>query len=682
MNDLKKFENLKTSEYHPSDFLDFNKFTNLVDFYYSIKDNWEEIKLLPLDEYNRAILAYLFNIYHDYKKLEELKQRYDSLEVLNQYMIILIRQNKFEQMESLIKENGTLSNKSHPFIAFDYNLIVASYYSMTKRFDTAQKYLEKAEDVYNTFNYVLFDEYLINYSKANLAYHRGLYYSDIRKHQEAIVEYNKAISILKNNQINDYYMYALIYTQIGIALMNLGSSNAKEPLDLSLKYYNYLSLKRGIAITNANLSSVMIREGKFEEALENLFEIIKIMESQNEYRNILITYNQIYFCLKSIGKWEEAEEYLNMAINLMKELNVENDDLYLDVAEFYALKKDFRMAEENLKKYYTLLKIDQEDAYSTNRATYLIYKAFIELSKRNIYHAENDIKEGLAIARKNSNGFLILQALMYYIELSVFKYHIEENIHLKNEYISDIELFSQEAIILLREYKSIFQQVNYYLLLSTVYILTNHIELATDILDRAQKISEDYNLQDQINSINKNREIIKQIIESQNLQKDIKQQIKETEQKLFSYSQKGIKEITYVIESGEKPTLLYLAVLLPSGIPIYSYNFQESIIKVDDFFIAGFIQAIQLFISEIYAKKSAFRMLEHSDYIVLLEPRESFTCIVFTDSFSYEIKAQMHNFADMLEENLNVLFGEEETDMEIKMTEILNKTVQITFQTS
>ena len=381
------------------------------------------------------------------------------------------------------------------------------------------------------------------------------------------------------------------------------------------------------------------------------------MNKFQDQRNILVIYNHIYSCLRSLEKMEEAEEYLIKSFESMKEFNIENDDIYLDATEFYAITGKFDLAENYLNKYYEIMKVKEEEE-TLNKSTWHISKGFIELKKMNVFASEQELIEGIKLARKNNFAPLILQGLIYLIELLIIKYRTTEDFELKKLFIEKLEINCQECVILLREYKSIFQMVNYNLLLATVYILSFKYELAQDVLNRTMKVCKEYNLQKQYDRAERNLKIaldFKKASKQENIEQEILQMRTEFEFSMMNYSERGVKETTYISSSEEKPILLFLLVILPSGLPVYSYNFKSERISDDELLIAGLINAIQNFSSEISMKKGEFRMLEHTDYLVLLEPRDNFTIAFFTDSFSYGIKEGILRFADETEKSIEIL---------------------------
>ena len=129
----------------------------------------------------------------------------------------------------------------------------------------------------------------------------------------------------------------------------------------------------------------------------------------------------------------------------------------------------------------------------------------------------------------------------------------------------------------------------------------------------------------------------------------------EFESSMINYSSKGVYESTLLIETEKELNLLYLQIILPSGLPCYSYQFKKEKISDNEFLLAGLINAIQNFSTEVSSDKGGFRMLEHSEYLILLEPREKYTVALYTERFSYHLKELILRFADRVEE----LFVEE-----------------------
>ena len=184
------------------------------------------------------------------------------------------------------------------------------------------------------------------------------------------------------------------------------------------------------------------------------------------------------------------------------------------------------------------------------------------------------------------------------------------------------------------------------------------IELASSILERTINICKEFELEQQLNAAKSKLEIVQElssISKKDNLKAETDKFATNLEYAMIDYSSKGVKEETHISEIDDEQKLLYLLVILPSGLPCYSFIFKETEIHEDELLVAGLIDAIQKFSSTISQKKGVFRMLEHSDCIILLESREEYTVALFTENFSYDLKNKLIEFASEVVKSIEIL---------------------------
>jgi len=638
--------------------LDYRKYKTLYDYYSVITKNWSLIISTNLPSVFYSIISYVLMIYFDLQRLEELYNRKPSVEVAATYIPLLTRQGRKSDILTLINSFTQKHLKQALILSHIDFLIWKSYFHIHfHEFEEAETSINLAEQIIQkTLQREQFSAPYVQ-SKATLLYCKALNSSNQRNHNQSLEESLQGINLLEQSNIYDSYLLGSLYNLAGNTLNIFGKTSPKENYEIALDYFSKNKIERGVAVCTGNIASLMIKEGKFELSLKYCFDFIDIMKKFKDQRNILVSYNLVFSCYKSLGKMKEAEEYLNHALNHMAEYDLENDDIYLSASELYALLGDFHSAEEYLKSYYDLLKVKEEEE-TLRKATWLIHKGFIELKKKNIYESENNLNEGIRISRETNYVPVLLQGLIYLIELFITKYKTEEDSQRKQEIFEEIELNSQECVILFREYKSVFQMVNYQLLQVTVYILMYKIELASSILERTINICKEFELEHLLKEAENKLEIVQEL-SSINRKDDLKEETDKLattlEYAMMDYSLKGIKEETHISEIDDEQKIICLLVILPSGLPCYSFNFKESEIYEDELLVAGLIDAIQKFSSIISPKKGVFRMLEHSNYIILLESREEYTVALFTENFSYDLKSKLIKFADEIEKSVEVL---------------------------
>jgi len=116
------------------------------------------------------------------------------------------------------------------------------------------------------------------------------------------------------------------------------------------------------------------------------------------------------------------------------------------------------------------------------------------------------------------------------------------------------------------------------------------------------------------------------------------------------------KETINDIRSSEKSIIktetskpIFIIVILESGLPVYAYNFKKEEIGNSKYLIAGLINAIDNFASEVFSQKGKFLLMEHSEYIILFEKRMDYTIALFTEPSGYEMKGKLNAVADEID---------------------------------
>ena len=211
----------------------------------------------------------------------------------------------------------------------------------------------------------------LNYKKgiADIAYYKGLIYS------------NK----------NDYY-------------------NAIDSFGRALSNYRELNDSIGIAKVNNRIGILEIKRGNFATGLENSSSAIAVFENNNLAQELSKAYNNLaeaYFRTKQIDK---ALEYNLKALRVRKDLK---DTLGIinsnqNLGDIYANRREHRQA---IKYYENLLNLaDSEgDTYLRGNILPLVGNEYLQLN--NYERAAEYLVEGLKLNRRLKNDSSVLRAL-------------------------------------------------------------------------------------------------------------------------------------------------------------------------------------------------------------------------------------------------------------------------------
>ena len=238
-----------------------------------------------------------------------------------------------------------------------YNILASKY--LTINIDTAYFYAESSLKISK--------KYKNEMQEAHSYKILGLYHAYKSEFKESITSYNKAIVIFK--KFNKFEVLIDIYD---------------------------------------NISIVLSQEGKYEQALEYLFEGLNISEKNNFKYGIIKTCIGIGDSYRLIEKYEKAEEYLLRALALEKQKTKSQESILSTL--FYLLgvcaseKHKYEIA---LDYYYKMFDIESKGNHYRGmmRAKNGISRVYSK--KGNHKLALDQAKEALTLAEKTKDSYLI-----------------------------------------------------------------------------------------------------------------------------------------------------------------------------------------------------------------------------------------------------------------------------------
>ena len=145
-------------------------------------------------------------------------------------------------------------------------------------------------------------------------------------------DYDKGEAILKEtldivgpDNINS----ALILSLLGdIAYENMQVLKSEEKYNDSINLYKKLSKKPGLPIASAigKLADLYVNTNRLSKAVPLMQEVIKIREEKLHPSDplLILTYHQVGRIYNDLGKYSEAEKYLNQAIELCEKYHKDN----------------------------------------------------------------------------------------------------------------------------------------------------------------------------------------------------------------------------------------------------------------------------------------------------------------------------------------------------------------------
>ena len=290
------------------------------------------------------------------------------------------------------------------------------------------KELEKSKNEINKVMSICTEYQLIdNYGKCNLL--RATINLKQKDYNAAIINFEKSLYFFIQN--NDKENIAKCYINIGNIYIeekfHKGAlSNFKFAEDiLEENNINDISVKKDLY---SNISFCYTQLNKDDEALEYI-EKIKgldiVINSKEEVELIVSKANK----LMSIGKYEEAKQQFNFALDILDKEDNKTDlaNVYLRVCEVYENIGDSDKALDYSKKAYDIKRYDEDEC--TVDIIIKIIQSYIKLD--NYDEARKYSKLALASAIKSKNKYFEYQALKYYSQI----YKSENNNKLAIEYL-------------------------------------------------------------------------------------------------------------------------------------------------------------------------------------------------------------------------------------------------------
>ncbi|GLU44964.1 tetratricopeptide repeat protein [Allomuricauda sp. NBRC 101325] len=254
----------------------------------------------------------------------------------------------------------------------DYNLVREVYKTMGLVYKNIGDYPASQESYLTSIK--ISDSFNLKGNTASIYINLGVLYGLMNDNEKAISSYKKALEIDGNNLSYNVEFYLAIlylmdgdyqgaldkslkilpyweqqgkntmlfdlYGQIGHCYLQLDQfDNSKKYLLKALELANELSLKQGHALTYQNLTSLMIKQKKYEEAVDysnKNFEVLETMQGAYErkreaHNNAYKIYEQSNQLNKAIFHLNKAQEYKDSLMNETKIKEIQNLQIRHDV---------------------------------------------------------------------------------------------------------------------------------------------------------------------------------------------------------------------------------------------------------------------------------------------------------------------------------------------------------------
>ncbi len=487
--------------------------------------------------------------------------------------------------------------------------------------------------------------------------------------EEAILMLRESLSLRK--EIGNDYFTGQTLNRIGITLSaledNVGSLESyHEALELTEKYDN----KDFLAILTANIANIHNASGKVNLALDYLSRSLKLSKEADNRSMIALAHHNIsniyrqrgelnraikfeqealkYFTelgykaaiasaslnlgliSVALGNLEKAMEYLEDSRNLRKELNQKPGEA---TSLYFLIKLSLDMNLLNKANQYLddLESIVNEEDHKSLKQRLKIAEALILMTSsrfQNRAKAENLLRE------VNEDEVLIhelsIDSLLITCDLLLDELRIMGN----KEVLLELKQLTNKLIELAKSQHSSFLLAQTYWLQSQLYLIELNIGKAKELLMQAQLIAEEKNLNRLVLKISQEYDkLLNQAKQWSNLIEknagldDIMAMVNVDDLLLKMTRKSAIEDVEHETENP-----VFLIILSKVGKTIFSRKF-ETLTRLDDALIGGFVAAINSFATELFETSGHIERIKHQDYTLLIKVQGNFL-------FTYVFKGQ------------------------------------------
>ncbi len=277
------------------------------------------------------------------------------------------------------------------------------------------------ENQINQYNQLIKDNTAKNQKKiaAYYATKKAGVYLKAGSYQDAINSYLEAASI--NEQIGKSSSNTKIYNNVAMIYSELNQlQKTQQYFEKSLAISRRYNNRNDIAVSLMDVSTILIYKKKYDKALENLEEALKISNALNDARLLRTCYNLMAQCYKAYGNKKKSSEYYDYFLVYDKqvkekgvldrekqsETTIKKTEEELDIAitekkrrelELELLDERKKRAEDSLNRALTdaektrkIIELEKENAERETQQQKLLTKAQEDIAAKE--KAENELK--------------------------------------------------------------------------------------------------------------------------------------------------------------------------------------------------------------------------------------------------------------------------------------------------
>jgi signal transduction histidine kinase len=245
----------------------------------------------------------------------------------------------------------------------------------------------------------------------------GIIFEEIRNYEKAKEYYTRCLDIYKIKGENEYI--AITTNNLGTVYEDLGDLDSalilhQESLNIALKY----GMKERQADSYLNIGSILVKKKEPEKALEYLLKAFKLDQENGNSSGIIETHAVLGEAYLHLNRLSDASGYFQkgLALSLEKGTKDLTSRLYLDLSEYYYLRKDYEQAYRYGLKHIILsdsiLNIDTRKQISNLQLQYENDKKEQEIS---LLTEINELKDAQILSQKDKSSLLVIIVLFLII---------------------------------------------------------------------------------------------------------------------------------------------------------------------------------------------------------------------------------------------------------------------------
>ncbi|UJG43673.1 MAG: hypothetical protein K9W46_00475 [Candidatus Heimdallarchaeum endolithica] len=625
---------------------------NLVDVVSLIVNNWSEIIESRLSPIYQSKIAYILKMYNFKEKLEQLYSQYMNIWVGTYYLGLLNTEmgcNDAKELIYFLDESFINNSEVSPFLYFDYIIEKIQFHLNCNQIEPIDSLLNKAGTIIKGLK-DKYPERIIAYYNSILMYVKGKINNKKGKIIEAKNFFSQAITILKNEELEDQYILGCIFSELASIIFYFDLDNAEILYRKSFNIFELLKIEIRKNIEKANLAYIRFQKGYVDESLDILIETMYFFEKKYISQNLIRIYLYLSKIFLILNHFENSESYLKKSFKLANKFNFEVVQLYTVAFDYYLTIKNTEEANKYLILFKNfiekILNLEENSGYVFE---YKIRTAQIELLKENIWNAEKILLENYIEISTLKSSYCLLKRNSILIRVYLLKFRIYDE---KNTIVNNIIHIFKESNNVLKRYFSLFQWINYTTQISQFFIIL-------DFPDKANSFF--YNIKESLAKFNISDSILLQIINN-------------IEVELFANCNKKTSQITKLVNSYHydlnhlvlteidffeiirtftplKENLLVLQIIDSTEEKVLlSYNFVEDNLFLSNELLGGMVSLIFKISKEIHVEKvnnnnNDCRFVFNSGFIATIFPLGNFSFSLISNFYTHDSKSRLINYA-------------------------------------